>query len=84
MSIFDEPNPDAPEQQPPIVLQRGAVPGGERAKIARLVWNVVVAFLLFVALLLGVAGGVLLGGAGGGLIAAAVGLAYIAHLIDSA
>lgn len=80
-SIYDAPNPDAAEQQPAFVLQRG---GAGRAPLARLLWNLLAAVLIFFALCAGIAGGVLLGGAGGGLLALALGLAYIAHLIDSA
>lgn len=81
-SIYDAPNPDAPEQQPAFVLQRP--PGQQRSQIARLLWSILVAVLLFFALAAGIAGGAVLGGIGGGLIALALGLAYLAHLIDSA
>lgn len=81
-SIYDAPNPDAPEQQPAFVLPRP--PGQPRSNVARLLWSLLVAVLLFLALAAGIAGGVVLGGIGGGLLALAVGLAYIAHLIDSA
>jgi hypothetical protein len=80
-SIFDAPNPDAPEQQPAFVLQR---PPGQRSNLAHLLWATLVAVLLFFALCAAVAGGALLGGVGGALLALAVSLAYIAHLIDSA
>lgn len=86
MSIYDEPNPDAEpdvrsREQVPFVLQRPPKTG---ANIIRILWNLVVAFLLLVALLAAVAGGALLGGVGGGLIALAVSFAYLAHLIESA